>query len=553
VNDSQENSNVKTSQFLPRERLIACIILAISFFAAAGIRLYNIDAAKLYFSPTRQYYSFCIAKGFYCEMAEDVSPQARRIAAINKELLDDKEPPVTEYLVAQIWRISGGQNHWAPSVVCSVFWLTGGVFVFLIAKKYTTVVAAALSTSFYLLCPFGIFMSRSFQPESLMTMMFLASIYTIFNYYEKQSTKRLFITAIVSGLAILSKVSIIFSIWSAFTVAGIYKNGIRRAIFSRKHLVFVILGIGPAFVYYSYLAIFTEEVRMVTESVFAPQILLESFFWCGWLSQLGSVIGFGPIIAAGFGIFVLRDKTVKSILTGLAIGYLVYVFIFNYTAATHDYYQVQLVPIVVLAASPVIAFFLRQLCQREGRCCKPAIVGCLLLLVIFVGLLAGVKTTAFKSENRFVKSSLAFGYKCFGMNPDYMSQYSADYPKFIERAETIGRIVNHSDKTITLGLVVPLWYYGQYTGYRWPRYKSWSETASHAGIGTGAKWKEYVGLGAEELFERHFLGVSPKYFILASPEETEKQQDLVNFLYRKFNLLAEGEKYLIFDLAKPKQ
>jgi len=553
VNDASQTHGGPTNQSLHRQWLIASVILAIAFLAAAAVRLYNINAAKLYFSPTRQYYSFCIAKGFYSQSADSIGQQARKIAAINKEALDDKEPPVTEYLVAQIWRIAGGQNHWAPSLICSVFWLIGGVFVFLIAQKYTTAVAAAIATAFYLLCPFGILISRSFQPEALMTMMFLAGIYTIFNYYQNESRKRLFIMGLVSGLAILVKVSIIFPIWAAFIAPGICKNGLRRTIFSRRHLAFVILGIGPAFAYYSYLAIFTDEVRMVAQSVFAPQLLFDSFFWTGWLNQLGSVAGFIPIIAAVFGILLVRDKTVKSILTGLALGYLAYALIFTYTTATHDYYQVQLIPTVILAASPVIAFFLDRLRHKNSRHHRSALAVGLLLSIALPGLLAGIKTSAFRTENRFLKPSLAFAYKCFGMRPGYLAQYSSDYPQFIERAEKIGRAVNHSDKTITLGLTVPLWYYGDYAGYRWPRHHHWSGREAHAGIGTGAKWKEYRGLTARELFEQHFSRFWPQYFVVAAPGEFEKQRSLQEFLYGKFKLLVKEEKYLIFDLTEPKQ
>lgn len=553
MNDASQTHGGPTVLSLHRRSLIAGVILVVSFFAAAAVRVYNVNAAKLYFNPTRQYYSFCIAKGFYFQSADSVPQWSKRIAAINKDALDDKEPPVTEYLVTLIWRFAGGQNHWAPSVVCTVFWLIGGVFIFPIAKKYTTVVAAAIATAFYLLCPFGILISRSFQPESLMTMLFLAGIYTIFNYYEKPSTKRLFIMALVSGLAILAKVSVIFPIWAAFALTGICKDGFRRTIFSHRHLAFVILGIGPAFAYYFYLAIFTEEVKMVAESVLAPQILLDSFFWTGWLKQLGSVIGFIPIIVAGFGILLARDKTVKSILTGLTLGYLAYALIFSYTTATHDYYQVQIIPIVVLAASPVIAFFLEHLLHKNAHLHRFAIAVVLLLLIALLGLLAGIRTSSFRTENRFLKPSLTFAYKCFGMRPDYLSQYSNDYPGFIGRAEKLGCAVNHSEKTITLGLTVPLWYYGEYAGYRWPWYHHWSRDEEHAGIGTGAKWKEYRGLSAEELFEQHFSGFLPEYFVVESLEEIEKQKSLKEFLYGKFNLLVQEEKYLIFDLTKPKQ
>ena len=50
-----------------------------------------------------------------------------------------------------------------------------------------------------------------------------------------------------------------------------------------------------------------------------------------------------------------------------------------------------------------------------------------------------------------------------------------------------------------------------------------AESQVHAEIGTGAKWSKYRGLSAAEL------------------------------LYGKFKVLIREEKYLIFDLNKPKQ
>ncbi|MHC4214825.1 MAG: ArnT family glycosyltransferase, partial [Planctomycetota bacterium] len=464
--------------------LVVCIILATSFVAAAAVRLYNINATKMYFNPTRQYYSFCIARHFYFEGTESIPDWKRNIAAINKEALDDKEPPLTEYLVSLIWRACESENHWAPSAVSSIFWLIGGVFVFLIAQKYTTGVAAATATTFYLLCPFGIMMSRSFQPESLMIMMFLASIYTMFNYYQKQTKKRLFIMALVSGLAILAKVFIIFPIWVAFIAAGVSKKGFRKTIFSFDHFVFELIGIMPGFIYYAYLTLFTEELEKVAQSAYAPQLLFDSFFWTGWPNQLASVVGFVFLAAAVIGICLVRDKTAKSELAGLAVGYVVYAFIFTYHAATHEYYQVHVLPIVALAMAPAIAFFLNQLLRKDSPLHRPAIIIGVLLSAALLASLATIKTNAFRTE-KYIKSPLAFAYKCFGLKPDYLSQFSSDYSEFIEKAEKIGDAINHSDKTITLGKALPFWYYGQYAGDRWPQYRHWPFPDRIGSIGTG--------------------------------------------------------------------
>ena len=543
MNDVSETRVVQKSLSLSRRRLSVYAILALSFVAAAAVRLYNIKSPQLEFYPTRQYESYCIARSFYFESIDSVPDCAS----------EGKGPPLTEYLVSLVYRASGGERDWAPHLLCSVFWLIGGVFVFATAKKFTPSAAAAIATAFYLLVPFGIFMTRSFQPESLMIMMFTASIYTIFNYYEKESTKRLLIMAAISGLAILAKATVIFPIWTAFIVTGICKNGFRKAVFSLHHLVFELVGIMPGLVYYLYLILFAPKLGMVAESVYGPQLLLGSYFWVGWLSQLGDVTGFIPLVGAIIGVILVRDKLARSMLIGLALGYFVYGLIFAADAPTQGYKQLHVMCIVALAMSPVIAFFLNQLRQKDSRFRRPTIIVGLLLVVVLFVLLVSIKVSAFRSENKYIKPSLSFAYKCFGLVPKYMSKVSTDYADFIYRAKEIGRAVNHSDKTITLGLTQPLWYYGQYAGHRWPANRHWPFPDAIRSIGTGAKWRKYRGLSAEELFERHFLKFCPEYFIVVALEDFEKQKSLKEFLYGKFEILVQEDKYLIFDMTEPKE
>lgn len=554
MNDPSQIQGGPTEKSLHRRSLMVGVILVVSFFGAGAVRLYNIESPKPYFYPSRQYESFLIARSFYFESIESVPDWQRQIAKVNKLASVGKGPPVTEYLVCLVYHVAGGENHWACCLICSGFWLMGGIFVFLIAKKFSLPVAAAIATAFYLLFPFGIFMTRSFQPESLMMMMFLASIYTMFNYYENQSTKRLLIMAVVSGLAILVKSTVIFPIWTAFIAGGICKNGFRRTIFSLHHLVFELIGIMPGFVYYFFLVLFNPTFRMVAGGVYGPKLLLGSYFWTGWLSQLGDVAGFIPLAGAIIGVFLVRNKLAKSMLTGLAVGYFVYGLIFAADAPTQGYKQLHVSPIVALAMSPVIAFFLNVLGKKNSRLRRATIVVGVFLLIVLFGLLASIKVSAHRSENKYIKPCLAFAYRCFGLKPEYVSQISSDYTSYVEMAEEIGQAVNHSDKTITLASAEsPLWYYGQYAGQRWPWHRHWPNAVGHNAIGTGAKWKKYQGLTAEEFFEQRYSTFLPEYFIVTSFEDFEKQETLREFLARKSTILVQNDRYMIFDLTEPRQ
>src|SRR5215213_3014200 len=70
------------------------------------------------------------------------------------------------------------------------------------AKRLFSPRAAVVPTAFYLLTPYGILASRSFQPDPLMIMALLISIFTILRYYERPPAYTLAVAAIVSSLTL---------------------------------------------------------------------------------------------------------------------------------------------------------------------------------------------------------------------------------------------------------------------------------------------------------------------------------------------------------------
>lgn len=537
-------------QSMPEQKFfLIYIVLVLLFIISGAVRLYESNSPKPYFY-SRQFRSFIIARAFYLERSNSIPAWRNNIAQINKEAFLQKEPPFVEYIVSLVYQIAGGESHWISSMVCSVFWLIGAIFIFLIVRKYVPPAAVVISSAFYLFNLFGIFMSRSFQPESFMIMMLLIAVYTILNYYEKTTTKRLLVMSIIMGLAVFSKFVIIFPLWAAFIAGGISKKGFRSTLLSLQHLIFVLIGVLPGFVYYFYLAFFSDQLQRAAESIFLPQMLMTSFFWVNWLVQLGYLIGYIPLVLGIMGLFLVRNNLIKSILAGMVIGHIVYCLLFAYTTATHTYYQVQLIPIVALALAPTIALLIRQFQKRSIGFRLSAITGLVFFVMIFMFLLITVHKGAFRNKNKNIQSSLSFGYKCFGIKPEDLAKYRNDYDAFVRKAKLIAEVVNHSDKTITLApMVTPFWYYGEYAGSIWPS-RRWDTKSLQFTIG---KWKRYQGKSAEELFATYFLPDRPEYFIIANMTEFQLQEDLRELLYRKFNVLVKNDDFLVFDLKTQKE
>src|SRR5688572_22976646 len=155
-------------------RVLRGIALVLVFGAALAIRLYDLTDLPLDFHPTRQLLSAIKARGLYYETQPDGVPTWKLETAIRQaKLKADVEPVVFERLVAFTYRFTGEQV-WLARIYSSLFWLIGGIFLFMLVRELISFEGAIFSTAYYLFFPYAIIASRSFQPDPLMVMLILA-------------------------------------------------------------------------------------------------------------------------------------------------------------------------------------------------------------------------------------------------------------------------------------------------------------------------------------------------------------------------------------------
>ena len=120
------------------------------------------------FSPVRQYHSALLARGFYEWL----------LTGNLKTMPPDGilEPPILEGLASLSYLIIGGEHLFVPRLVSASFWMIGGVFLYLIARKIASANAALFAVAFYLFDPAAILPSRAFMPDPLMIMMLVISV-----------------------------------------------------------------------------------------------------------------------------------------------------------------------------------------------------------------------------------------------------------------------------------------------------------------------------------------------------------------------------------------
>ncbi|PJF39422.1 MAG: hypothetical protein CUN54_08750, partial [Phototrophicales bacterium] len=268
-----ETIKQRTIKFFQEDNGLRWLILVAMFIASFGIRSYNAITEPYHEFHVRQYHSLIIARGYYYEAA-DFPEEETNIAVLNRDRMSFVEPRVTEFFVAQLYRLIGREIAWLPNIVVSVFWLIGGIAVYLLARELGSEDAAIFATAFYLFLPHGVLEGNNFQPDPLMMMFLLWSVYALLRYTETPTTKTLLIASALSGIAIFVKLQSGFFIMMAFLALSIYRMGLRKTLLNRDSYIFGVIAVTPVILYliYGFQHGFFENE---TTGRFLPQLWLE--------------------------------------------------------------------------------------------------------------------------------------------------------------------------------------------------------------------------------------------------------------------------------------
>jgi hypothetical protein len=512
---------------------------------AFGIRLFHITGPPLDFSPIRQYQSIHIARGIYFENNASIDEQERRIAELNMQRMGLLlEPRVLENAAVLGYRAAGEELLWIPRTLSVVFWTAGGLFLFLIARRISSIGESLFTLSFYLFLPYSILASRCFQPDPLMLMMLLASIYTVLAYHDRPSILLFLVSAATTSLAIYIKPYSLFMIWIVFISVSIHKKGFRKTILSPHAFLFIFLSFIPAFFQYVY-GMFTNVgfLQQHARGSFLPYLMLEPSFWKGWLNMLGKVTGYIAFILAAAGLVTARKGMPKTLLTGLWAGYFLFGLSATYQTHTHSYYHIPFIPIAALSLGPMGAGAVKLLIKKWH-----------LPLVFIVILAVSGAVTSKERLKSFIeehKNELRAGASVIGVNPRFKDFLAGRYEDEIRIAEEIGAHVEHSTNTIFLtpafGRIIA--YHGKFAGLPWPNSES-----LYARKVRGAQMPDiekdfapdHIIIG----FQGKLIEYTPDFFIVTDFQEFETQSDLRKYLTENFPLLVKNEDYMIFDMRK---
>ncbi|CAG0945309.1 hypothetical protein ANRL1_02246 [Anaerolineae bacterium] len=496
---------MKDTFFPTRFSQIVTLVLLLTL--GLGIRLYDLTDLPLDFHPTRQLLSALKARGMYYETLTDVPAEQRSFAIQQWKFRAAIEPEVIERLTALTYQFTGEQL-WVARIYSSLFWVIGAVFLFLLARRLTSVDGALAATAFYLFAPYAVTASRSFQPDPLMTALIVVFWWAVYKWSdEPASYKWAIVAGLFGGLAIYVKFVAAF-----FVIAGGLGSALRqdslRAVARRPQIyVMALFGIVPGAAYIIYGVWVAGFLGQQFGGRFIADYFLSPSYYLGWIGMLNLVIGSTALVFSLIGLFFFENESRRFALA-LWAGYFVFGLYFNYHISSHDYYSLPLIPIVALSLAPLAGWFFTQLTRlTESRFARLAAYGVLLL-----GLFATLCNL--RAEMKRV-------------------DYRPEAGMWVE----IGRLIGDRN---TVGLTEDYGSSLAYWGWKNPTpWQTYGDVVYHADL-----------RGAESDFEGTFADVtSKKELFLVTDFDELKRQPLLKEKLSGYPVFAEGDGYVIYDLT----
>lgn len=500
-----------SNAWLPRNQRLRWLIIGGFLLLALLLRLETITKAPIEFEATRQYKSYLITRGFYFQLEDSIPQPQREIGMINFRSEERLEPPIMEAIMARVFWIVEREVMWLPRLVSAVFWLIGGVFIFLIAKDMTSPDGGLLAMLFFLFLPFAVPASRAFMPDPLMIMTLILSIYAILQDEQRQTPRSLMRSAAVTGIALVIKGVTVFPIMGMVGFMTLHKHGLRGAFLNRRVWVFVLLALLPSLLYYGYVLLSGNRLQGHLEKSLMPRLWFRQDFWYSWLDILLEIFTFPVLSAAVLGIFAFKNAAHRLMLLGLWFGYFVYGLITSNHISTHNYYSLPLIPIAALSLAALASLAAGHLgVLSTTPLWRAAVIGAFLF---------GLALNIYAIRTR-------------------LEPAKAD--RAVALAEEIGERVRHSPHTLLLSdyYGLPIKYHGYIAGHPWRTQASLllSERSGFELPDAQGRFDELYQTGEYD------------YFIITALEEYANQPELQAILNQRFEVLAETPDYLIYDL-----
>jgi len=507
-----------------RARLLSIIVILFIFGLGLGVRLYDLTDQPIDFHPTRQLRGAIIARGMYYQMSPAADPETKELAISFWDSTGKYEPSLLERMVAVVYLLIGREYVWISRVFTIMFWMIGGLVLFKLSlrmsqyslsgknihsQSWVIFGSAFAAIAYYLLLPFGVQASRSFQPDPGMVMWIILSVYALYRWSETGRWRWAILAGSFGGIAILTKAVAVYIIAGAAVASVHFTTGIKKGYRNLQVWCIALLMIAPPLVFYiTRGGRASEYVSSWTVSL--SHLLLQPSLYVRWLSFVGDLMGLAVLLLALIGVIISKDRN-RALLVGLWVGYLLYGLSLPYQMYTHNYYHLQLIPIIAISLIPVAESILANL--LEQRMIWRVIFSLLVLFALLF--MAWSSILPLRAENH--------------------RQESVYWQGITHQLPDEGKIL-----ALTQDYGYRLMYYG------WQKISLWPNRGEQKLMTLRGNDKEFG-----EYFKKRSEGIS--YFLITAFNQFNDQPGLQQYLADNYPVLTEGNGYLIYDLRNPHQ
>jgi len=294
-----------------------------------------------------------IARAEYVELGGHVPgiPDETVVRAGNQERV---EPPILEQVVARAYLLTG-EHWWVARGLAAIAWLAGGAALFALGRRMRSWTCGFVAAAFFLLDPFAVIASTSFQPDAFMVALLTATWLAALRYGEEPGPRRAWVAVGFGAGALLVKGVAAFLVVVPLLAVHVSSIGWRDAMRSRRTWLLALGPLAPTAAYYAGRALLEGDVAHQVGGRFFADLPTRSSFWLAVTDNIDAVVGFLPFAVGIVGLLVLaRGPAARGLSIGLVTGYGAFIVVFNYHHATHDYYLLPLVPVVALGLGMVV-------------------------------------------------------------------------------------------------------------------------------------------------------------------------------------------------------
>ena len=486
------------------------LLLALGGF----LRLLDLTDPPLDFHASRQLRNSLVAREIYYAALPSATDEQRQLTASFANAVGRYEPPVIETIVGYSYFLTGGENIAVARVWVTLFWLAAGIALFDLMRRVVSPWAALIALAYYFVLPFSVQVSRSFQPDPLMTSAFVIGVYFLYRWSEDHSPllsgeglgvrltwKWALLAAVFLGFATFVKIVIAFMVGAAAIAMVIFTLG---KDFWRSKQVWVMAAIMviPALLFYVFLNQGRSTEYFFAWTVALMKLITSTDFYTKWLAFLGVLFGLTVVFLAIGGALIAPSR-MRWLLVSLWIGYLLYGLTLPFQMYTHSYYHIQLIPLVAIG----LAMVLNPLTEYVSSIGGVGRVGFIALVVAVIGYQAYAARSVLIAED-------------FHHEPAFWSEVGEAFPadaKVIALTQDYGyRLMMYGWRQVEL----------------WPLATGLSET------------RNPDKNNAEDFAE---LTEGMDYFLVTAFGQLDKQPDLKKIL-DTYPIAIQGDGYVLYDL-----